>query len=615
VHGANDAIDALRVGEYQSADDILTALGASKREVAPRLRLLWALTQILRRNMGEGVHTLLEVIGQGTRGESIYQRLQRIVGPLETMFPADAALEIRLRVGDYFLRQERADEATPWLEDARSAWPDDPLAIYLEASCRVALYGERRAILEMEAVLEQAAADRNRAYFIGGGTAALWYRLGLIYERMRNLDRAAYYLARSVQLTGESLSQRLLLGDVLMRMGRFEEAIAQLEAIPRSAENYRYAARLRAIARFRIGDTETALALLHEVAEIDPLDALTFLELGRIYLAIGHLQEAEVALARAFRTNPDLPTLKSAMIALERELGRLMDPDAGLPPPDAFDIPAEFALRLDDPAFAQRASLHAGMASYFRVLGTIMLRDILSKHRHTGMGYLWAILEPLGYIMALDIVFHMEGRQATHGISVEAYLITGIATYFFFYSHVSTAVSSAVTSNANLLYFREVSPLVLIVASGLREFLTALVVLVIVVAGLSLYENALQVNDPLTLLAALGSISAIALVVGVFFGFGELAVPALQIVRIFFTRFMFFFSGAFFLANGLTPQVRYWALLNPLVDLFEFVRDGMFSTYHSRYAEWSYPLYFIMVGVPLILVLDRATRRYVLAPS
>jgi tetratricopeptide (TPR) repeat protein len=277
VHGANDAVDALRVGEYQTADGILTALGAAKREVAPRLRLLWALTQILRRNMDEGVHTLLEVIGQGTRGETIYQRLQRIVGPMETMFPAVATQEIRLRLGDYFLRQERADEASQWLEAARSAWPDDPLAIFLEANCRAALHGDRRAVLEMEAGLEQAAADRNRAYFIDGGTPALWYRLGVLHERMRNLDRAAYYLAVSVQLAEDGAPQRLLLGDVLLRMGRFAEAIAQLETIPRSAENYRYAIRLRAMALFHTGDTETALALLHEAAEIDPLDALTFL--------------------------------------------------------------------------------------------------------------------------------------------------------------------------------------------------------------------------------------------------------------------------------------------------------------------------------------------------
>lgn len=616
----DDAIAALGAGQYRRASEILDALGAARPHAGARLRLLWALTQLMVRNMNECVQVLLEVCGRDMKGgEPAYQQMRRYIGPLDTVFSTLGVQEIRLRLGDYFLRRQKPDEALQWLQDARSAQPADPLAIYLEANCRFALYGERQALREMEEIVEEADADRDRAYFIGGRTAALWFRLGVAHDRLRNLDRAARYLGNAVELSGavefaaENAAARLLLGDVLMRLDRCEEALAQFASIPRDAHNFRYAIRLHGAALFRIGDTEGALALLQEAAEIDPLGAATFLELGRIYLDIGDTFEAEQALARAFRTDPDLYGLKPAIIALERLLGRRMDADAGLPPADAFDVPEEFVLQLDDPAMNRRASVNAGAASWFRVMRTLMLRDILNQQRETSIGYLGSIVEPLVLIVALDLAYHLEHHQVSHGVTIEAYLTADIGVYYFFFVHMLMAVSLAVKGNTNLFYFREVTPLVVIAASAFRQYLTGLVALVLMVTGLSIYQGSLLVVDGLELLGAVSGIAALATIAGVFFGLGELKFPSLRFVDVFFRRVMLFTSGVFFFANDLPQQIRVWMMLNPLVHYFEFVKDGMFLSYQSRYAEWSYPMPFVLFGIVLIVVFERATRRYLVA--
>ena len=59
--------------------------------------------------------------------------------------------------------------------------------------------------------------------------------------------------------------------------------------------------------------------------------------------------------------------------------------------------------------------------------------------------------------------------------------------------------------------------------------------------------------------------------------------------------------------------MREWALLNPLLHLIEFVRNGIFTIYQSRYAVWYYPLEFIVVGLAFMMVLLYSTRRYVVA--
>lgn len=611
----DQAIAALRLADYEEADQILAKLGAGKQDAAPRIRVLWAVAQIMLRKFSDGVEALLGLSTRSpNRSQPLYRRVETLVGPLDLLLPAVAAQEVRLRVGDYFLRAETPEDAVDWLGAALGAEPDDPLALYLDANCRFARYGDRQGVLDMEAILDRAAAETDRAYFVGGGVAALWYRLGIAHERMRSLDTAAQYFARAVELATDNSAPRLMLGDVLIRLGRCEEAIEQLQAIPRYADNYRFAARLCAVALFRTGQTDEALAMLKLVADLDPLDAVTFLELGRIYLAVGNGEQAEIALARAFRTSPDLPGLKSAILSLERELGRPMDADAGMPEITSIAIPSDFAPRPDDPALERQPSLKAGMVSFGVALRTIMLRALLTNHQHSGMGYLWAIVQPLAFVAALDIVYTMGGHRMPYGTSTTAFLAAGIVPFICFYVRVESAASGAVRGNLQFLYFRQVTPLLLILASCLLEYLTGIVVLVLIIGGLSLYQGSLLLNDPMTMIAALTCISLLGMVAGTLFGLGQLVIPSIAIIEVVFFRLMFFFSGALYYANILPPRMRFYALFNPLLHLIEFVRDGIFEGYHSRYANWHYPLAFVFVGMALMMAVIRATRRYVVAP-
>ena len=611
----DEAIAALREGAYERAHGVLDGLAGGKAGTAVRIRALWTIAQILRRSFDDDAVTgLIEVARRSpNRAGGSYDRVMAVTGPLEDLVAASAAQELRLRIGDYFLRDEKPGEAIGWVAAALSAGPNDPIAIYLEANCRFALYGEPQAIADMELVLERAAADTDRAYLVGGRGAAFYYRLGLAYERVKDLGGAAAYFRRAVERDPDNETPRVMLGEVLVRLGRFEEAIGLLATVERYADGYRFAARLHALALFGIGKVDEALALLHEVAEIDPLWGVAFLEMGRIYLAQGNYEQAEIALARAFRTNPDLAGLGAAIATLERHVARYLDPDAGMPAMTAFEIPPEFAPRLDDPDLHQRASMKVAVGAFLRVLQTLMIRDMLVLYSHSGMGYLWALAQPLVFIGSLVLVYSVSGHQPPLGLSPVAFFAVGIVPYLSFYVRVEAAVSSAVRSNLSLLYFRQVTPLALISAAFVREYLTALVVFVIIAGSIACFDKSVQISDPLEILAAVTCIALLAAVIGTFFGLGELVVPSLQLLEIFVFRVMFFFSGALFFANQLPPQMRKYALLNPLLHLIEFVRDGYLSVYRARYASWSFALECISVGIVLMVVLLHATRRYVVA--
>jgi capsular polysaccharide transport system permease protein len=615
MSGIDEVIAALQRGAFIQADEILTSLGAAKPASALRPRALWAITQILILNFDEDAATALIEIGRRSpnRTETTYDKLLLLTGPLESVLPPAAAQEVRLRIGDYYLRGDEPEEAAPWLSAALAAAPDDPIAVYLEANCRFALYGERQAVLDMEGVLHRAAADTERAYFVGGHTAAFWYRLGLTHERMRNFERAAEFLSEAVARDPGNDTARILLGDILLRVGRFDEVIALLAAVPQYADGYRVAARLQAVALYRIGNSEEALALLQKVAEIDPLGALTFLEIGQIYLQRDELAEAEIALARAFRTNSELAGLRAAIVELETRLGRHLDPDAGLPVMTEFTIPDEFLPRFDDPALLERPDFKAALSNFWRVTHALIIKDVLALYAETGMGYLWALAQPLVFTFSIAAAFIATGHGAPFGTSIVAFLAAGIVPFISFYIRMEAAANTAVRSNVSLLYFRQVTPFALIAAAFVREYLTAMFAFVIIVGAIAAYDKSVAIPDPLEILMALTCVALLATVIGTLLGLAALAMPSIALAEIVISRIMFFFGGAFYYANTLPPRMREYALWNPLLDLMEFIRGGLFSFYDPRYATWQYPLGFIGVGIALVVIVLYSTRRYIVA--
>jgi capsular polysaccharide transport system permease protein len=615
VADLDDALEPLRTGAYSRAELMLRELGADKPKAGPQLKGLWAVALLAERSFGAGVRALIETTARyPNRHVSVMRRFLHFTGPLEALLPPDALLEIRLRLGDYYLRREEPQEAADWLRAALAIAPDDPWAIYLDANCRFALRREERAIADMERAAANAEQEPKKAFLVGGGVAALWHRIGLAHGKLRRLDEAAECLERAVRLAPENPYQRFWLGDVLFRAGRYHEAIGHLATVGRDAENYAAAARLHAVCLFMLDQPESALALLSELVAIDPLDAATFRELGRIHLAAGNTDAAEVAIARAFRTAPDLPGLKSLITDLEVRMGRLMDGDAGLPEITSFAMPAEFAPKPDDPRLLEVPGLRAAFAVHLRIMSTIMLREMLGRYSHSALGYLWAIVQPLIYVATLDAVYILAGRTVPLGTSREAFLVTGIVPLVCFYMNVQSAASRAVGSNLNLLYFREVTPLVLILANVLLEYLTGLTVFALIVGVLFAVGITTEINEPLTVLAALTLLSVLGMVVGTMFGLGELALPSLKLLNSAVNRLAFFMSGALYYANELPERIRTYALLNPLLHLIEFVRDGFFTTYHSRYAEWRYPLTFVICGILVMLTIERAGRRFIVAP-
>lgn len=517
--------------------------------------------------------------------------------------------EVKLRYGELLIRMRNFPEACAWFDTLVEEDPSNAWAVFFQ---RLARYDRTGASEDLDRLPEAAVAleARDAPRYNPWGIGTVWSRIASFYIKREELEAALLPLRRAIELVPSKLKTRILLGQVLQRLGRYEEAIEQAVIARQADEADEGAVMLQGSCLMALERYHEAAALFEELAESAPFSAAAFLGLGKAKFMEGRLQEAETAVATAFRINSGMPGLRPTIVDLERHLGRPIDADAGLSFGAAIEMPIEFAPRATLQELTHRPSIFQGLTVAAQVVGAVIHREILARFGQNYLGYIWAILIPLALFVTLDVIFHVIDRGVPYGATIETFLLTGIIPVLVFFMNAKTRALAAVRSNKNLLYFRQVKPLTLITSAFILDFLTGITILAVAFFCLYLYGHNISVHDPLQVLTGLVLISLLAMVFGGVFGLAALAIPDVVNVSQAFNRVVFFTSGVFFYANELPPGVRKILLYNPIFHLVELIRDGFFLPYEPTGVTWSYPVACIVLGLLVMLSLERLVRRY-----
>ena len=94
------------------------------------------------------------------------------------------------------------------------------------------------------------------------------------------------------------------------------------------------------------------------------------------------------------------------------------------------------------------------------------------------LGYLWAVIVPLLFIMTLAFVYAALGRRAAHGASVELLLLSGMMAWLTF-TDTQNQASRAYQTNRQLVVYPMVSVVDIVIARALLELGTKLAVMTI----------------------------------------------------------------------------------------------------------------------------------------
>ena len=249
-----------------------------------------------------------------------------------------------------------------------------------------------------------------------------------------------------------------------------------------------------------------------------------------------------------------------------------------------------------------------GLMVQLQVVHALVLREIKTRFGLHRLGYLWALAEPILWIVTFAGIYYVLGRTSAAGPGVFSFLATGF-TPFLLFRYTSGRNASAVQANQGLLFYPQIRPLDLAIARTLLEFATYCVVFVVLMLSAAVIEGQLSLHNPLQVLMALMLASVLGAGLGMIFC--ALSMYSNVFERLFGPLFrpLFWASGLFYSVNSLPKAARDILLYNPLLHIVELVRDGCYAGYHSPYVSAWYPGVWALLLLFFGLTLERAARR------
>ncbi|MCF7520557.1 ABC transporter permease [Neisseria sp. ZJ106] len=233
-----------------------------------------------------------------------------------------------------------------------------------------------------------------------------------------------------------------------------------------------------------------------------------------------------------------------------------------------------------------------------RVIGALMMREIITRYGRNNIGFLWLFVEPL--MMTLLIVLMWKFFRADHvsTLNIVAFAITGYPMLMM-WRNASNRAIGAVSSNAALLYHRNVRVLDTIFARMLLEVAGATVAQIAIMSALIAIQWIDRPADVFYMLLAWLLMALFAFGLGLVICSVAVQFEAFGKIWGTLTFVMMPLSGAFFFLHNLPSQVREYALWLPMMHGTEMFRAGYFGSSQITYEN---PWYLLLCDLVLLLL-------------
>ena len=243
-----------------------------------------------------------------------------------------------------------------------------------------------------------------------------------------------------------------------------------------------------------------------------------------------------------------------------------------------------------------------------RAVLALMLREMATSYGRSPGGYLWAVLEPVGGIAILTLIFSFGFSAPSLGTNFPIFYATGLLPFMMFNS-VCNRVSTALLFSKSLLAYPAVTFVDALLARFLVNTVTQAMVAYVVFGGILMMYDTRTLPAPLLIAQSLGLTAALALGVGTLNAYLIARFAVWQIIWSILTRPLFLISGIFFLFNAMPHPMRDVIWFNPLVHVVGIMRAGFYPTYNAQYTSTTYVLMVSLVTFAVGLMLLRRSHR------
>jgi ABC-type polysaccharide/polyol phosphate export permease len=229
-----------------------------------------------------------------------------------------------------------------------------------------------------------------------------------------------------------------------------------------------------------------------------------------------------------------------------------------------------------------------------RVLGGLLIREILTRYGRHNIGFLWLFVEPM--IFTLGVTALWTATKSVHGsnLPIVAFALTGYSSVLLWRNMPGRCIG-ALMGNLSLMYHRNIKVLDIYVARLILEFggatisFVSLSMVFITLGWLEPPEDVLQIVGGWLTIAWFGSSLAILL--------GALSHESEIVDKLWhpFSYLLFPLSGSAFMVDALPKAAQDIVLYLPMVHGVEIVREGYFGTRARAHFDLSYVLPFCLI--------------------
>lgn len=231
----------------------------------------------------------------------------------------------------------------------------------------------------------------------------------------------------------------------------------------------------------------------------------------------------------------------------------------------------------------------------WRTITALIFREMSTSYGKSPGGFIWTILEPVGGIALLTVIFSLAVRVPPMGSSFALFYATGLLPFLMFLD-ISRKVAQSLQFSKQLLFYPGVTFVDAIFARFLLACMVHALVFVIVLSGILWYDNVeLIVNVPLVV-AAFMMAAALALGIGCANCFLMRRFPVWANIWAIVTRPLFLISCIFIPYDSMPKSFQDVLWFNPLIHIVGTNRTGFYSTYRAEYVQ---PIYVALVAAIL----------------
>jgi capsular polysaccharide transport system permease protein len=252
-----------------------------------------------------------------------------------------------------------------------------------------------------------------------------------------------------------------------------------------------------------------------------------------------------------------------------------------------------------EPRTEAETSFRRSLAIQLRVIGALIMREVLTRYGRHNIGFLWLFVEPMLFTLGVTGLWSLTKASHGPGTPMVPFALTGYSSVLL-WRNAANRSPKAIESNLSLLYHRNVRVQDVLLARILLELAGTTMSFAMLVIAFASLELAPWPADVATLGLAWGTVALFATGLGLVLGCLAEETEVVDRVWHTITYLLFPFSGALFLVDWLPVRMQQLVLTLPMVHGSEWIRRAYFGERVVRTHEE--PLYLAAWGLALIAV-------------